>query len=244
MMIESENHMLLQETAAYLINALMGRDTASNRDWILGFLNQIARRDFYEFNSIPYSRYHLKALYALHDYAPDDRVKTVAKGTLNWVFAKQAVSGNLDRDHRPYRRSHDPRHLVPAGWWGPAATPITTETALLVGPLQYAHADIDLLFDKGLDDNQKLVLTSVLEYPELGAAPGYAGEALVDAADTGYRLPEALVGWLERRFTRDESTAPRICRRSTTYPRSPTIASSSRRPATGPRSSPATATGR
>ena len=205
MMIESENHMLLQETAAYLINALTERDTTGNRDWILGFLNQIARRDFYEFNSIPYSRYHLKALYALHDYAPDARVKTVAKGVLNWVFAKQAVSGNLDRDHRPYRRSHAPEHLVPADWWGSAATPIATETAVLAGPLQHAHSDIDLQFDKGLDDDQKAVLTNVTGYPDLGAAPGYAGAALVDTANTGYRLPEALVGWLERRFTSEES---------------------------------------
>src|ERR1700730_1390472 len=45
------------------------------------------------FNSIPYSRYHLKALYILHDYAPDEQVKIVARGLLDWIFAKQAVSG-------------------------------------------------------------------------------------------------------------------------------------------------------
>lgn len=201
-LIETENHMLLQETAAYLINSLMGRDTASNRDWIMKFLTQIIRRDFYEFNSIPYSRYQLKALYVLHDYAPHEHVRTVAAGVLDWIFAKQAVSGNLDRDHRPYRRTHGDAHLAPSEWWGSAATPITTETAVLAGPLQHSHTDIDLEFEQ---ETSKQAWTDVTAFPNLGTVHEYSAAALVDVAHTNYRLPEALVGWIEWRYTSEES---------------------------------------
>lgn len=199
-LIESENHMLLQETSAYLINGMMGRDTASNSAWLSKFLVQISKRDFYEFNSLPYTRYQLKGLYLLHDHAPDAALKTIAKGMLDWLFMKQAVSGNLDRDHRPYRRIYDNGPLVPRDWWGPAATPVTTATALLVGPLVHAHSDIDLQINDGKDDAGTKVIEDVTGYPKLGTAPAYVTEALVDAAHTGYRFPPALIGWLEKRF--------------------------------------------
>jgi len=203
--IETENHMLLQETAAYLINARAGRSTASNSDWLVKFLTQIARRDFYEFNSIPYSRYQSKALYLLHDIAPDARVRVAAQGLLDWLFAKAALSGNLDRDHRPFRRSFKDDHVWARDWWGSAATPLTTQASLFIGPLQHAHADIDLQLDEGRDKHSVEALTDPTRYPELGMAPEYVVEALVDAASTRYRLPEALVGWFERRFTSEES---------------------------------------
>lgn len=202
--VESENHMLLQETARYLINVLTGSDTSVNRDWLRRFLQQIARRDFYEFNSIPYSRYQLKGLYALHDHAPHVEIRTLAEGILHWIFAKQAVSGNLDRDHRPYRRNHDPSFLAPRDWWGAAATPITTATALLAGPVHHGHRDIDIEFDKGKDEAGSDVITNVSEYPNFGTAPGYHTEALIDAANTSYKLTPAIEGWLVSRFT-DES---------------------------------------
>jgi Glycine zipper len=202
--IESENHLLLQESSSYLISYLMNRDYSSNRDWIIKYLDQISRRDFYEFNSIPYSRYQLKGLFLLHDYAPDERVRTMAKGVLDEIFAKEAFSANLDRDYRPYRRRFEDAHLLPRDWWGAAATPVTTETALLVGPLQHAHSDVDLQFDPDPKAVTK-ILRDVTQFPKLGTAPGYCAAALVDAANTGYRLPEALTGWLERRYTVEES---------------------------------------
>ncbi|MEO8524195.1 MAG: glycine zipper domain-containing protein [Caldimonas sp.] len=205
LILESENHILLQETASYLINGIRGFDTAPNRDWMLRFLGQIARRDFYEFNALPYSRYQLKALYLLHDHAPDAQVKTMARGLLNWLFTKQAVSGNLDRDHRPYRRLFSNGALVPRDWWGSSATPVTTAAAVLAGPLQHGHADIDLQYEKGLDDAGKVALTDPTLYPRLGTLPGYSTEALMDAISTGYVPPAALVGWLERRFTNEDS---------------------------------------
>lgn len=205
LILESENHILLQEATSYMINGIAGRDATANRDWLLKFLSQVARRDFYEFNSLPYARYQMKALFLLHDHAPDAQLGTVARGLLHWMLAKQAVSGNLDRDHRPYRRLHTPGPLVPRDWWGPAATPVTTAAAILAGPISHGHSDIDLQFEKGLDDAGKRALTDVLAYPRLGTLPAYSAEALVDAASTRYVLPETLVGWLERRFT-DEDT--------------------------------------
>jgi len=205
LILESENHILLQETAAYLINAMHGRDVALNRDWILRFLGQVARRDFYEFNSLPYSRYQLKALFLLHDHAPDPAVRTMAKGLLDWSMMKQALSGNLDRDHRPYRRLFSDSAVLPRDWWGPSATPVTTAAAILAGPLQHGHSDIDLQFDKGLDSDGRKALTDVTAYPRLGTVPSYSAEALVDASLTRYVVSEALAGWLARRFTDEAS---------------------------------------
>ena len=177
LILESENHMLLQESASYLINGIQGRDVALNREWILRFLGQVARRDFYEFNSLPYSRYQLKALFLLHDHVPDVAVKTMARGLLDWTFTKQAVSGNLDRDHRPYRKLFSDSALVPRDWWGSAATPVTTAAAILAGPIQHGHSDIDLQFEKGLDEEGKAAVTDVARYPHLGTLPGYSAEA-------------------------------------------------------------------
>lgn len=119
--IETENHILMQETARYLINALRGVSNAANRDWLVRFLQMIVRRDFYEYNALPYTRYHIKALYALHDYAPDPEVATAARGALDWLFTKTALSANFDRDHRSYRRRPEPDRYARIEWWGQTA---------------------------------------------------------------------------------------------------------------------------
>ena len=133
----------------------------------LRFLQQIVRRDFYEYNSLPYSRYQMKALFALNDYAPDASVRTAAKGVLDWVFAKQAVGSNLDRDHRPYRRRPEPKNYANSAWWGSPAISSTVQAELLVGPLDHAHEDIDLQLNEGKDDGGDDALTKVLEGPGL-----------------------------------------------------------------------------
>jgi hypothetical protein len=176
-----------------------------NRDWIVAYLRQIARRDFYEFNAIPYTRYQLKALFALHDYSPDESARVAARGILNWLFAKHAVSGNLDRDHRPYRRRPEPQRFASIPWWGSAVTATTPELSILVGPVQHVHSDIDLQLDAGKDEDGKYVLTEVAFYPELGAASEDFLASAVDVVDTQYRLPGALSSWLDQRFS-DEGT--------------------------------------
>jgi hypothetical protein len=209
--IETENHILLQETARYLINDLLtplnlgaDYDNSRNRDWLLRFLQQIARRDFYEFNALPYTRYQLKALLALHDHAPDSTVRVAARGLLHWLFAKQALSGNLDRDHRPFRRLPERDRMSSAAWWGPAATASMVQAAVLAGPLQHMHEDVDL----ELDSAAAAAITQVDTFPSLATAGENFLADFVDIADTKYELPSALVGWLQRRYT--DSLANRV----------------------------------
>jgi hypothetical protein len=176
------------------------------------FLQQIVRRDFYEYNALPYSRYQMKALFALHDYAPDASVRTTAKGVLDWVFAKQAVGSNLDRDQRPYRRRPESSIYANSKWWGKPATSSTVQAALLAGPLDHAHEDIDLQLNDGKDEDGDEPLTKILQNPDHGFKYPYIGTvddwnlaAFTDVADTTYRLPAALGSWLAKRFTDDEA---------------------------------------
>ena len=70
----------------------------------------MVRRDLYEFNSIPYGRYDLKALYVLYDHAPLAAVRTAAAGVLDWMWAKLAVGENMRRSSATgYRRQPDPQ---------------------------------------------------------------------------------------------------------------------------------------
>jgi hypothetical protein len=207
--IETENHILLQESGRYLINMLLAPrglgadyDNSANADWLLRFMRQIARRDFYEFNAIPYTRYQAKALFALNDQA-EPRVATAAKGLLDWLFAKAAISGNLDRDHRPYRRRPEPKRYAATPWWGDPTTATTAEAALIGGSLQHVHEDIDLQFHAGMDDLKQRALTDLAHFPELGAAGENFLTEFIDAADTNYALPSALADWLARRYSDD-----------------------------------------
>ena len=120
-------------SARYLINDLIRPvypapeyDNTENRDWLLRFMQQIVRRDFYEFNALPYTRYSTKAILALKNYAPDSTVQVAATGVLDWLFIKQALSGNMDRDHRPFRRrpERDRLSAAPCGArWAPPPWP-------------------------------------------------------------------------------------------------------------------------
>jgi hypothetical protein len=203
--IETENHIMLQEVSRYFINSFEGQDSSANRDWLLRFLQQLARRDFYEFNALPYTRYHMKALYALHDYAPDPSVAVAARGILDWVFAKEALSANMDRDHRPFRRRPDPVRYAASPWWGSATTASLSEGALFAGPLQHVHEDLDLELDQGRDETGDLALADLNKYPQLGAADELFLDEFGDVADTKYHLPAAIAGWLQTRFL-DDST--------------------------------------
>lgn len=223
MVIETENHILLQETARYLINeyvirgkkAVSGNFNEPNRDWLLRFLQQIIRRDFYEFNALPYTRYQVKALLALHDYAPDEGVRVAAQGVLDWLFIKAALSSSLDRDYRPYRRIPDAKIYDSQPWWGPGATSTTLQLAVLAGPLQHVADSsqfsatpgaISLLADKSFCQIDKLKnpYCAVQSFPNLGTIRTYFKEALIDIADSEYRLPRPLGQWAEERYTRDD----------------------------------------
>ena len=201
--IESENHIMLQESARYLINVLLnGRqptNSTTNADWLVRFMQQLVRRDMYEFNALPYTRYHMKALLLLHDYAPDPTVATSARGVLDWLFAKQAISRNLDRDHRPYRRLPNPDIYAETEWWSHASTATTTQAALLIGPMQHIHRDVDL----EISPDGKVAFNDTVLYPQLGTGSEVFLAEFCDVMDTKYVFPAALLDWFERRFTDD-----------------------------------------
>jgi len=201
--IETENHLLLQEGAKFLANELRGVDNTANRDWLMRFIRQIVRRDFYEYNALPYTRYSGKALIALSG-ASDSTMRMGATAGLDWLFTKAVLSGNLDRDERPYRRLPERPYFAAGDWWAGAVTATTAQGALLFGPLQHVHRDIDLELDEGRDEMGNKALTDVSRYPDLGTVEEGALAALMDIADArDYQFPAVLQNWLVRRFTDD-----------------------------------------
>ncbi|GAA5108520.1 hypothetical protein [Nocardia iowensis] len=112
---ESENHLLLIESARYLTNQLLHQrdprieyDNSRNglREWLLGRLQVAARHDFLEFNSRPYLRYTTNALLNLEEFA-DPEVSTAARVLLDYLMVKFAVSSSELRRLGPFRRLRD-----------------------------------------------------------------------------------------------------------------------------------------
>ena len=210
--LESENHILMQETDRFLINVLVSEtdsgttyDNSNNgvRDWILHFLQLAVRRDFYEFNSIPYAKYQLKALYLLHDYAPDQATTDAASGVLDWLYAKEATAANMLRDIRPFRRRPDAENFNGRDWFGSSTSAIAAEAALLVGGgLQNLHPDFDLTDDAADTSGAGggSVIADVQGYPALATASEGVFPEFTDVMDTTYRLPPQLAAWYTSRF--------------------------------------------
>lgn len=205
--IETENHMLLQEVDRYLINDLLHEHDANPdfvnatngvSDWLRTMLLLIARRDFYEYNSLPYARYQLKAIRLLYDHAKPGPVRTAAEGALHWLFAKQAIASSLDRDIRPFRRQPEPHRYGAIPWYGDGATSPTVQAGLLVGPPQHVTAvrNMDLTTDSG-----RAAFANVDSFPALGSLSDYHLADVTDIANTKYRVPPALRSWLESRYT-------------------------------------------
>ncbi|MEO8410548.1 MAG: hypothetical protein ABI478_08240, partial [Propionivibrio sp.] len=80
-------------------NAQNGMD-----EYMLNRLNNHMLNDFIEYNSKPYARYTWAAIQNVADYAESPKVKGAAKGVLDYLSAKAAVSGNDGRRSPPYRR--------------------------------------------------------------------------------------------------------------------------------------------
>jgi hypothetical protein len=115
---DTENHILMTETARYLTNQLLLRESiaAGKRDdsfdnqkngfeeWFLNHLSQFLRTDFDELNSRPYQAYTIIALSTLHSHADGERVKTVTKMILDYISTKVALQSMGLRRHTPFRR--------------------------------------------------------------------------------------------------------------------------------------------
>lgn len=113
---ETENHLLMIESSRYLVNQLHRRDSTDpafdNRlnglsDWLLGYLQTIARHDFLEFNSRPYARMSLHALLNLYEFAAELRIRVGAQILLDYTMVKFAISSNRGRRVAPFRRHQD-----------------------------------------------------------------------------------------------------------------------------------------
>jgi hypothetical protein len=110
---ETENHIWLIESSRYLTNQLYAKRTANSHfnnaqngmdDYILKRLHNHMINDFLEYNARPYARYTWAGIQNLADYAENQKVKDAAKGVLDYLSAKAAVSGSDGRRSPPYRR--------------------------------------------------------------------------------------------------------------------------------------------
>lgn len=126
---ETENHLLQIDVARYLTNQLIMErvdDSTGNgvgrfreyqdqlRDRLLKDLNEIARKDFVEYNSRPYQRYSIPAIQNLYDLAnrppvrgevtPDTELRNAARAVLELASAKFAIGSLQHRRYVPLRR--------------------------------------------------------------------------------------------------------------------------------------------
>lgn len=125
---ETENHILMIETARYLTNQLLllpnpfviptgtptynpDFDNTVNgmRTWMLKHLQKYLQNDFYEFNSRAYARFIPVALQNLYEFSADPEVRKAARMVLDYLSAKFAVTSNRSRRAVPFRRTPDKR---------------------------------------------------------------------------------------------------------------------------------------
>jgi LGFP repeat len=143
---ESENHILLIETARYLTNQLLFEQTNESRydnnlnglgDWLLDYLHTIARHDFLEYNARPYQRYSLNALLNLQEFASEFRINTAAQILLDYITVKFALSSNMLRRVGPFRRLKERVNKVNAetnDLFSGKTDPLTGFFLMYVGP--------------------------------------------------------------------------------------------------------------
>jgi hypothetical protein len=125
---ETENHVLMINTARYLSNQLMYQrnpdpkyDNRRNRpdggfsctELILALLRNILRDDFSEYNAKNYQNETRYALLNLCSYAYDYEVRLAARMVLDYVSAHIAVSSNDLRRMVPFRRRGEGSHVAP-----------------------------------------------------------------------------------------------------------------------------------
>lgn len=128
---DTENHILMTETARYLTNQLLRKealkagmpsdeydnDKNGFEDWFLEHLSEFLRLDFDELNSRPYQGYTMIALATLHTYAEGPRVKLMTRMILDYLSAKTAIQTMGLRRHTPFRRrleNLDPKDFLQA----------------------------------------------------------------------------------------------------------------------------------
>jgi hypothetical protein len=117
---ETENHMLLIESARYLNNQLIiadleqsgdldqaaqyAEDNREVRDRLLTMFQKVLKSDFDEYNSRPYQNYSINAILNVAQFATDDSLRTGAQAVLDYATAKFAVGSSMSRRLVPFRR--------------------------------------------------------------------------------------------------------------------------------------------
>ncbi len=105
--LNSENHLLMINSSAYLKNQLMDPKMNAGSELESGLcshLDRIYEHGLTEFNSIPYAGYTLDALFNLHDFA-DEPVKSRATRVLDKIFYDYAIHTTHDgKSFRPFSR--------------------------------------------------------------------------------------------------------------------------------------------
>lgn len=124
---ETENHILMIQTARYLTNQLLYQreqnpvydnrrngleDSPSCIALLLSLLRNILVDDFSEYNAKNYQTHTRYALLNLQSYAYDHEVRLAARMVLDYVSALMAVSSNDLRRMAPFRRLNENAHVA------------------------------------------------------------------------------------------------------------------------------------
>lgn len=126
---DTENHILMTETARYLTNQLLfaethdptyNNETNGNEEWLLNHMAQFLRHDFDELNSRPYQGYTIIQMATLTSFAEGARVKTLSRMILDYLAAKNAVQTMGLRRHSPFRRRKEVREPELLTYYDPA----------------------------------------------------------------------------------------------------------------------------
>jgi hypothetical protein len=217
---ETENHLLMIETARYLTNQLLyqrthdpkfdnrrngkGDDPQATAVWLLDHLRGYLMHDFDEYNAHNYQDMIMMALENLASYAYDGDVRLAARMVLDYISAKVAVSSNDLRRAAPFRRRNEVEH------WGPPI-PGFGKTLFLRSPLLLPKADYADLPNQVFEPEPQGTWYAQFAGNTLllgGSAPGSPGHgnfgfAMLFAGTHDYRVPDSVLDlFIERAHRR------------------------------------------
>ncbi|MEO5818826.1 MAG: hypothetical protein ABIT20_26390 [Gemmatimonadaceae bacterium] len=118
---ETENHLMMINTSKYLKNQFIIRDVGPGTDaaqpfegdqqelkaWMLAKMHTVIEGDFIEYNSRPYNRLTISALFNIVDFAADSDLVRGAHMMIDYQFAKFAIGSKDGRRFVPYRRTRE-----------------------------------------------------------------------------------------------------------------------------------------
>lgn len=112
-MKDTENHILMTETARYLTNQILFHETENekyNNDsngfnkWLPKHLKHLLQVGFDEINSKPYAGFTISTLLNLYDFAENGKVRFYAGALLDYLSMKYAMESIGNRRYPTFRR--------------------------------------------------------------------------------------------------------------------------------------------